>query len=374
MWRYSNPVAITFGIDAFAELPKLIADRPYAVVTYPDAPFAALAERLRQAVGEPVVTVSDVAPNPDTKLLAGQSARFSAAREPKSIVALGGGSVIDTAKVLAASRGGFQPVLGYLQTGAGADALSATPIIAIPTTAGTGSEVTSWATVWDTESGRKYSLSRPNLYPKHALVDPRLMVGKPRQLTISTGLDALSHALESLWNVNVNPVSMQHAVVAAREILSVLPLLVNDLRNLELRSRMASAALSAGLAFSNTRTAIAHSISYPITLHHNVAHGIACSFTLPIILRSVAGAGGLTREGLTQIFGDDLSAGATRLETFLQDLGVSTDYRSYGVEPDHWKTLILDAFDGERGQNFIGARQSLLQAAGLGENESAETQ
>ena len=145
-------------------------------------------------------------------------------------MALGGGSVIDTAKVLAAARGGFPPVLRYLQTGAGAEALSATPIIAVPTTAGTGSEVTSWATVWDTQSGKKYSLSRPNLYPKHAVVDPALMLGKPRQLTISTGLDALSHALESLWNVNVNPISAHHAVVAAREILVVLPQLVKDLQ------------------------------------------------------------------------------------------------------------------------------------------------
>ena len=200
------------------------------------------------------------------------------------------------------------------------------------------------------------------------------MTGKPRQLTISTGLDALSHALESLWNVNVNPVSMQHAVVAAREILVVLPQLVKDLQNLDLRSRMAAAALSAGLAFSNTRTAIAHSISYPVTLHHNVAHGIACSFTLPMVLRSVADARGLTREGLTQIFGDDLAAGAGRLERFLQDLGVSTDFRSYGIAPDGWKALILDAFDGERGQNFIGTRPALLQAAGLSERESMRAQ
>ena len=197
------------------------------------------------------------------------------------------------------------------------------------------------------------------------------MVGKPRQLTISTGLDALSHALESLWNVNANPISAHHAVVAAREILSVLPQLVQDLKNVELRSRMAAAALSAGLAFSNTRTAIAHSISYPVTLHHGVVHGIACSFTLPMILRSVSRVGGLTGSGLTQIFGDDLEAGAARLETFLSDLDVSTDFKSYGVAPDAWAGLILDAFDGERGQNFIGTRQAMLQAAGMKEHESA---
>jgi phosphonate metabolism-associated iron-containing alcohol dehydrogenase len=371
MWRYSNPVAITFGADAFAELPQLVAGQPYALVTYPDAPFAALAERLRHAAGEPVVTISDVAPNPDTRLLAEQSARFGAVDEPKVIVALGGGSVIDTAKVLAAAGRGFAAVLRYLTAGTGAETLSATPIIAVPTTAGTGSEVTSWATVWDTQSGRKYSLSRPNLYPGHALVDPKLMIGKPRQLTISTGLDALSHALESLWNVNANPVSAHHAVVAAREILAVLPQLVNDLPNLELRSRMAAAALSAGLAFSNTRTAIAHSISYPVTLHHDVVHGIACSFTLPMVLRSVAGAGGLTGESLRQIFGENLQAGADRLERFLNDLGVSTDFKSYGIGPDRWEALLLDAFDGERGQNFTGTRQAMLQAAGLKERENA---
>jgi alcohol dehydrogenase len=371
MWRYHNPVEITFGTGAFAELPKLIAGRPYALVTYPEAPFAALAERLRGAAGEAVITIRDVAPNPDTRLLSEQSARFGAAGvAPGTIVALGGGSVIDTAKVLAAARAGFAAVAQYLQTGAGAEELSATPIIAVPTTAGTGSEVTCWATVWDNQSGRKYSLSRPNLYPQHALVDAELMTGKSRQLTISTGLDALSHALESLWNVNANPVSAQHAVVAAREILTVLPQAAGNLRDLELRSRMAAAALSAGLAFSNTRTAIAHSISYPVTLHHNVAHGIACSFTLPMVLRSVSGAAGLTRDGLMQIFGADLAAGADRLERFLQDLGVSTDFRTYGIEPDNWQSLIMDAFDGERGQNFSGTRQALLQAAGLKERES----
>jgi alcohol dehydrogenase len=173
------------------------------------------------------------------------------------------------------------------------------------------------------------------------------MLGKPKQLTVSTGLDALSHALESLWNVNANPVSANHAVAAAREILAVLPRLAVALDDLDLRTRMAAAAVSAGLAFSNTRTAIAHSISYPITLHHGVAHGIACSFTLPMILRSVSDVGGIA------------------LERLLSELGVSTDAEAYGVEPDAWAGLILEAFGGERGQNFSGSRRALMRAAGL---------
>jgi alcohol dehydrogenase len=370
MWRYWNPVEITFGDGSFEELPGLIAGRRYALVTYGEPLFSDLAERLRGRVGAPLLTVSDVASNPDTQALSDQSSRFEKLkRQPELIVALGGGSVIDSAKVFAAARGRFANVLRCLQTGIGAEDLDAIPIIAVPTTAGTGSEVTSWATVWDTGSGRKYSLSRPDLYPEHAVLDPRLMLGKPRQLTISTGLDALSHALESLWNSNANPISAHHAVVAAREILAVLPLLVNDLHNLELRSQMAAAALSAGLAFSNTRTAIAHSISYPITLRHGVAHGIACSFTLPMVLRSVSNIGGLTQEGLAAIFGADLRRGSDQLEHFLHDLGVSTDFRTYGIEPDAWTRLVLDAFEGERGQNFVGSRETLTRAAGLHDAE-----
>ena len=140
-------------------------------------------------------------------------------------MALGGGSVIDAAKVLAAAAGDFDRVRRFLETGMGADALGRTPIIAVPTTSGTGSEVTSWATVWDTEAKTKYSLARDTLYPETALVDPLLTLGLPRGITISTGLDALSHALESIWNVNANPVSTSLAEIAAREVMDALPLL-----------------------------------------------------------------------------------------------------------------------------------------------------
>ena len=121
------------------------------------------------------------------------------------IVALGGGSAIDAAKALASSPRNFQPVRRFLVEKKGAEALSAVPIIAVPTTAGTGSEVTCWATVWDTEASKKYSLSRRELYPEMALVDPLLTLEMPLDLTVSTGLDALSHALESIWNRNANP-------------------------------------------------------------------------------------------------------------------------------------------------------------------------
>lgn len=364
VWKYVNPVQIEFGVDSFDRLAELIGIRRYALVTYGEPVFDELAKRLEKAAGAPVLTIRDVAPNPDYRLLAEQTKRFADIRsKPEVIVALGGGSVIDSAKVFAAASGDFTRVKTFLETQKGADQLSATPIIAVPTTAGTGSEVTCWGTVWDEASGKKYSLARPNLYPSHAVIDPRLMLGKPLLLTISTGLDALSHALESLWNVNGNPVSANHAVRAAKTILDVLPKLTRDLTNLELRTRMAMAAMFAGLAFSNTKTAIAHSLSYPITLRHGVQHGIACSFSLPMILRSVKGAGGLCEDSLKRIFGDDLSQGASDLEDFLSGLGIATHPAAYKIERQEWQELIEHSLEGERGKNFLGSRDRLMEAS-----------
>lgn len=364
MWKYQNPVAIEFGADSFAKLPGLIGKRRYALVTYGEPFFDDLTKQLVRDASAPVLIIRDVAPNPDYRLLAEQTARFAKLPQaPEVIVALGGGSVIDSAKVFAAANGDFANVKTYLETLKGAASLSAIPLIAVPTTAGTGSEVTCWGTVWDEASGKKYSLARPSLYAETAVIDPKLMLGKPRALTISTGLDALSHALESLWNVNVNPVSANHAVFAARNVIEVLPALANDLGNLELRSRMAMGALFAGLAFSNTKTAIAHSISYPITLRHGVPHGIACSFSLPMVLRSMEGVDGVCGGGLRRVFGDNFAQGAGQLEEMLAKLGVSTSPVAYGIEHQEWHALIDDALLGERGKNFLGSKDTLLAAA-----------
>ena len=364
-WLYTNPVHIVFGEDAFKSLSERIAGRPYCLVTYNDnVLFGQLEQRLAKAAGGAAVVIRNVEPNPSyAALRIACRALGEASTKPQVIVALGGGSVIDTAKVLAAAGDDFARVQDYVEGRRGADVLQHMPIIAVPTTSGTGSEVTSWATVWDTDNKRKFSLARPNLYPESAIVDPLLMRGVPRGLTIATGLDALSHALESIWNVNSNPVSSNHAVFAASEALECLPLLADDLANVALRAKMARASTFAGLAFSNTKTALAHSLSYHLTLHHGVVHGIACSFTLPAVMRSVIGKNEDCDAALMRIFGPDLQQGANRLAAMLGRLGVSTRASDYGVTHDEWLGVIEDALLGERGRNFIGTREAVLAAA-----------
>ncbi len=354
-WKYHNPTRITFGAGSITRIGELVAGRPYVIVTYGEPVFSEMAGRIARVSPKPLTIIDNVNTNPDFDNLTSSCQSFlTECANAEVIVALGGGSVIDTAKVLAAAEGDFQNIRHYLQTGKSRNAMTCRPVIAIPTTAGTGSEVTPWATVWDSQSKTKYSLHLPELFPEHALVDPDLMSALPRQLTISTGLDALSHALESIWNINANPVSTALAINAAIQVLETLPALADDLENLELRTAMARAALNSGLAFSNTKTALAHSLSYPVTLNYGTAHGIACSFCLPMVMRWIVGANLDCDTALMRIFGDDLVAGADHLDAFLLKLDIGTKPGDYGIGAQEWQNIVKSALVSDRGRNFLG--------------------
>jgi alcohol dehydrogenase len=161
--------------------------------------------------------------------------------------------------------------------------------------------------------------------------------------------------------VNANPVSANYAIDAAREILDTLPRLLERLDDIELRSRQARASLFAGLAFSNTKTALAHNISYGITLRHGTPHGIACSFCLPQVMEWAIGARPACDAALERIFGADLRAGVQRLRRFLHGVGVGTEPADHGVGRAEWDDLVERAMAGERGRNFIG-RITVMQA------------
>ena len=364
IWNYQNPVSINFGEGIFDKIHQFIGGRNYALITYSDDQFTSYTRSLIKTSGKPALLINDIAPNPDFELLSEQAKLYSEIKnKPEVIVALGGGSVIDSAKVFSAAENGFENIKKFLETKKGGEDLSSTPIIAVPSTSGTGSEVTCWATIWDKKNSRKYSLAHEKLFPEIALIDPKLMMGKSYELTLVTALDALSHALESIWNINANTISANHATFAAKSILKILPTLLNDLTNINLRTEMASASLSAGLAFSSTKTAIAHNLSYPITLGWGVPHGIACSFTLPTILQSVVSIGGFREESLKEIFGDDLTKAADNLKIYLERFNIGTTFLELGIPHEKSKKIVDEAFIGERGLNFIGSKENFLKAA-----------
>jgi len=356
---YQNPVSIHCGAGSLDQLPALLHGRRVVVVTFPEARALGLVARLEALLGADLVgMIEDVRPNPDVAQLSGLYDRFwEHADACDAIVAVGGGSAIDTAKALMVGTrtGRFDSLISLLAAGKPFTPAQVKPLIAVPTTAGTGSEVTPWATIWDAAKQKKYSLHLEATWPEAAIVDAELMMSVPRGTTISTGLDALSHALESIWNVNANPISDTFAISAVEDIFDTLPELVRNLDDIALRERMALAALKAGLAFSNTKTALAHSISYEMTLRHGLPHGIACSFTLPMVLEKAWARRPDRDRTLQRLFGPVLDHGQQRLRAFLQGLGVKTEFADYGVTDDEAGAMITRALDGARGKNFIGA-------------------
>ena len=218
--------------------------------------------------------------------------------EPVDVVlAIGGGSVMDAGKVLALAQAPQCQGVPLKTLIASPDTFAqASPprLFAVPTTAGTGSEVTPFATVWDHAARRKLSLAGQGVYPHAAVVDPALTDALPLEVTLSTGLDAINQAAESVWNRHANAATLALAVRALQSGFAALPALIDVLESdasaqagalHDLRDAMAHVSLLAGLAISHTRTALCHSLSYPLTAHFGVAHGLACAFTMPAVLR-----------------------------------------------------------------------------------------
>lgn len=356
--EFFNPVRSVYGLGALSSLPGLLAGRRAVLVTFPEARALGLIDRIAALLGTQLAgVIEDVRPNPDVAELRAVYRDFwSCPNAADVIVAMGGGSAIDTAKALMVGSAGarFDELLQALGSSRPFVPTQVKELIAIPTTAGTGSEVTPWATIWDRGQQVKHSLHLKETWPSVALIDPELMLSLPASVTLQSGLDALSHALESIWNVNANPLSDTFAVAAAQDILSTLPRLMGNLGNITLRARMALAALKAGMAFSNTRTALAHSISYEMTLRYGLPHGIACSFPLPMVLERALGQRADRDAVLALALGQPLADASQRLARFIEDLGVRTRFSDYGVSTEQADQMVAHALQGARGRNFIG--------------------
>ena len=288
-WHYSNPVRITAGEGALEGVGALVpaSSRVLRVTSAGTTRRGTTARvtRLLEAAGCTAAVLDRVEPNPELETLDAFAAEF-APGSFDAIVALGGGSAIDAGKVLSVLLPRWEPfaLRRALRDGGGQSWSARLPTVAIPTTAGTGAEITPFATVWDATRQRKHSVAGELLFPVHALLDPSLLRELPPDETLHTALDAISHALESLWNRHRTPVTEAFALQALSASVQALPRVLADPSDMAQRARLQQASLLSGLAIAHTRTALAHSVSYPLTLRHGVPHGLACSFTLPVLL------------------------------------------------------------------------------------------
>ena len=298
------PVA-WFGAGVVRRLPEAVAGTgaPLAVVVT-DAGLAAtgLPDRisaLLSAAGLPVTVFGEVHANPTTgDLAAGADAVRAAAglegsggaepfgppeRPAACLVAVGGGSPIDAAKGIAVAA--VNPQRGRELDYRNEFAAAPLPIVAVPTTAGTGAETNAFGVVTDPDAGRKFYVGSAATRPAVALLDPELTTGLPPRPTAATGLDALTHAVESYLSIRPNPVSDGLALQVAAMIGSYLPRAVADGADREARAQLLLAAHLAGTGMARTGLGLCHAIGHAIGGRFNVPHGEALSLVLPGVLR-----------------------------------------------------------------------------------------
>lgn len=281
--------------------------------------------------------------------------------QPDFVLALGGGTAIDLAKLIGTLAVQAESARD-IATGRASIEVTGNPLMAIPTTAGTGSEATHFAVVY--VDGEKYSVAHPSLLPRYAVVDWKLTESLPNRVTAATGLDALCQAIESMWAVGATEESMGYATEAARLAFSNLVIATNS-PTPAAREAMSRASHLAGKAINITKTTAPHALSYALTSRHGVPHGMAVAITLAPMLAFNAD---LTDEDCTDPRGaaavrdriarildargtdnvDDATASITRL---LSQIDCPTTFDAVGVETSDELRSIVDSVNVERLSN-----------------------
>jgi phosphonate metabolism-associated iron-containing alcohol dehydrogenase len=349
---YFNPVHVHFAPHAYLEtLNRILGTQSMSVGLF----YGCSAMQELGVIGAihdalPACKIWDygsISPNPDRHDI---EALLEDLPEMDWVIGIGGGSVLDVAKTVAfmsQQKEDLDTLLTHRNVDPPRPGL---PFVAIPTTSGTGSEVTPWATVWDMRRRKKFSLSDSLMYPRHAVVDPALTLTVPPYVTAYTAFDALSQALEAFWSRFSNPISDMYAVEAIRLILHHLEPCMADLAALPHRSGLARASLYAGLAFSNTETTAVHAVSYPMTLHYGVPHGVACSLTLVEFWHFNLEAidAGKVRFLVDYVGEEDLDGFANRITSLKQRVGLPDTLQAAGIPPEGTEVILDEGLHPEK--------------------------
>ncbi len=283
-----------------------------------------------------------------------------AAHPHATVLAIGGGTTLDLAKVI---RFRFDALgRGPTETRWRSNSLESVScrhdLWLAPTTAGTGSEVTPWATLWDTAANApgKLSWAPANGFAERAWVDPLLTLSCPEHVTRDCGLDALAHALDAIWNQHSTPETTQMAVQSARNILHHLPLAMAAPGEVGARAALCQASLNAGLVMARTHTSLAHALSYELTLVEHLSHGEACAVWLPMSWEMAIGVSALCDVALGQICDMPPLQAAVYLRHWLLRLGVRARDLRHESLGEH---TLAAALQSTRGRNFIAAQHPI---------------
>ncbi len=326
--------------DLGVERPLLVTDKFMVSTGAADRVMSIIA-----AAGKTGALFAETVPDPTTdSLTAGVAA--VAAHDADAVIGFGGGSPLDTAKALSVLSWGGGVMRDYKAPGPYTG--PALPIIAIPTTAGSGSEATQFTVITDSESDEKMLCPGLSFLPIASVVDPELTMSMPPRLTADTGVDALTHAIEAYVSTKANPISDALALNAMRTIGRFLVRAYTDGDDAEARAAMMAASTQAGMAFSNASVCLVHGMSRPIGGHFHVAHGLSNAMLLPAVTAfSIPGAPERYAECARQLGaahegdGDDVASAAlvTYIENLCATVGVPSP-SAHGLDADKWEKLV----------------------------------
>ena len=339
-WEFMLPVTLVFGTGKHSELKKYIDEiggKKGVLVCSRSFAKNGLAQRFVElSEGRLTEIFSDIRPNPTTdnvndcvQLMRSINADFA--------VALGGGSPMDCCKAACAIAKGNDKIEAYHTMGKPVSASEAIPMIAITTTSGTASEVTNISVLTDTAKNLKQPMNDNAMYPKIAIIDPQLTLTVPPSITASTGLDVLSHAIESYWSTLNQPICSACSVYSARLVFEWLEKAYNEPDNLTAREKMAEASIVAGVAFSHPRTTGSHACSFPLTNIYGLPHGEACAFTLDYFVKF--NADNADKDGRLKAFAADCGFDsayemADKISQMKHNLGMKTRLSEIGCTTD----------------------------------------
>jgi alcohol dehydrogenase class IV len=360
IYQISQPQIIRFGVGALntlADEANKLGGKRAIIVTDPGVYQSGLVGPVKEQLSKAKLSVevfSEAEPEPTlTKLNA-------AAKELRKgnydlLVGLGGGSSMDTAKglsVLLAHGGDGQDYVGVDKVpGPGI------PVFTMPTTAGTGSEVTNIAIFSDPEKELKLGMVSPHLLARLALVDPTLTYGCPQGVTAASGIDALVHAIECYTGNKANNFTDALALEAMRLIAGSLRTAVSNGSDKEARNQMAEGALLAGIAFGNSGVAAVHALAYPLGARFHVSHGVANGLLLPYVMECnlpanlpkyavVAQMLGEKTEGLTLL--EAATLGVKSIKTLVKDIGIPSHLRDLEVPEEALEGMAVATMDVTR--------------------------
>jgi alcohol dehydrogenase class IV len=356
--EFLAPTKLIFGEGEISHISKHLtfAERILLVTDNQAAEKSGALEKIRITLKDlDLILYSKITSNPKSDEI-NEAVRLGREKESEAIMGIGGGSVMDAAKAIAACVPGGEPVEHFIRQGIPAPG-STLPIIAVPTTAGTGSEMSKGAIITDVEEKKKIGLRGEALFPRLAVVDPELTYSLPPSVTAETGFDILTHGIETLVSRKANPITILFSEYSIQTVVTHLPKVLKNGMDVEARRKLMLASTLGGINLANSTTCLPHRMQYPLGAHTNCSHarGLAslypawCRATFPHALEQFAQIAAVLpgppfdKKTSTEEKAHSITE---RIESFMKTIGVYHRMRDFGL-PKGMCSQLADEIEGD---------------------------